>query len=107
MKPTTLADALSMLPTHWPLMPSDYIKPGDWVYNNHKKTWQEVTKTTYWFAEETKHQILCKETIARRPMPQDVIERIANIMLVMTKTDIPVEENYAFPLESWILAGKP
>jgi len=88
MKPTTLEEALSMVPTHWPLTTEDYIQPGDIVYNHHKKRWEEVTKTTYWFAEEANHKIRCKDSIARRPIPQDVRESAAWWLLYNTLAEV-------------------
>ena len=106
MKPTTLEEALSLVPTHWPLTPDvDIFKEFDEVLcdgtPNHGVCWVSAephsglpVSLDGYFA-------------GRRPIPQDVRESIAEMILHAAR-DTAKDSAWAEDvLGRWILAGKP
>ena len=96
MKPTTLEEALSMVPTHWLLTAGvDVWQEGD--------VWHE--SGMMWRIEKANRDIGRKVNIpfAGRPLPQDVRESVARNLLMSDQRGYTMSN----PLESWILAGKP
>lgn len=98
----TLEEALSLVPTHWPLQCGEPLQTGDETL--------EFTNADYgeWESDVYPHgHGVGGFTHARRPIPQDVRERVARLMVTIVESGIELEASAAFPLEAWILAGKP
>lgn len=98
MKPTTLEEALSMVPTHWPLTPGvDVWRIGDEYYDDGETGWVGVGSTK---------GVVTSGYPARRPIPQDVREAVARLVYgvgINQGSDDPDARKFA----AWILAGKP
>lgn len=126
MKPTTLEEALSMVPTHWLLIPGVDVprKGGDEIRVESRREWLPVEDMLWDFERAYEHGV-----IARRPIPQDVREAEAlwylQNTLTLTMKDEPlrawmvvlrsltneqfakIKTKFPCPLMQWILAGKP
>lgn len=77
MKPTTLAEALSMVPTHWPLTPGvDVWQDGDEFFDIVDLQWDTIAPPQY--------TQKVNGIAARRPIPQDVRESAAWWLLYNT-----------------------
>lgn len=114
MKPTTLEEALLMVPTHWPLTPGvDVWQDGDEHYFHGGCKWEPIVKGRFRIGSGLLGLIIDSVDIARRPIPQDVRESFARILLngaEIERTGVQAAFGayaYNFPFEAWILAGKP
>lgn len=73
MKPTTLEEALSMVPTHWPLTPKqEKLQIGDEI----TKGSERITLTPENGIDHIGY-VNWREELAMRPIPQDVRESAA------------------------------
>ena len=98
MKPTTLEEALSLVPTHWPLTPGvDKWQDGDEYFSS--SVWKRVNIAS-WVGQDVGDN-------CRRPIPQDVRESIAEMILHAAR-DTAKDSAWAEDLLGpWILGGKP
>lgn len=105
MKPTTLEEALSMVPTHWPLSSRrDKWQKGD-QYFAHNLPFDDSDDN--WVDAGPYHiesiEVVMPDELGRRPIPQDVRESIAQNLLMSDQRGYVMSN----PIEAWILAGKP
>lgn len=100
MKATTLEEALSMVPTHWPLI----CGLDKWQCKDRYET-----DSAIWTIESANKDIgkPVNESTACRPIPQDVRESIVEMILHAAR-DTAKDSAWAEDvLGRWILAGKP
>lgn len=85
MKPTTLAEALSVVPTHWLLIPGVDVprKGGDEIRVESRREWLPVEDMLWDFERAYEHGV-----IARRSIPQDVRESAAWWLLYNTLAEV-------------------
>lgn len=104
----TLEEALSLVPTHWPLTPGvDVWQENDVHYFNGGCKWEPLIKGKFRIGSGLLGLIIDSGDIARRPIPQEVREIIAEMILHASR-DTAKDSAWAEDvLGRWILAGKP